>query len=191
MKTIITLLICTALLTACDKSATEHNIATQSIAQDTTQNTQNPHDLKALADELQDGEPDTPEIQPLTTDDGKIKLDLSHILTKEPKADLTNYVYPIALDSQAVKNYAKAHNITDKQAQHSLVVGMASPEALGKVLDQLRDGKYISHHLTDGADMTLVITTTPDVVADEFEYVFVDNFGRGLALPVEIRPNSR
>lgn len=184
--TITTLLIC-MILTACDKSTTEHNL--------TTQTSQNPHDLNALADELAKQTPnnttDTPEVKPIITADGKIKIDLTHIQTTEPKADLTTYKYPIALDSQAVKNYATAHNISHKQAQHSLVIGMASPEVLGKVLDQLKDGKYLAHRLTDGADMTLIITTTPDVEADRFDYVFVDNFGQGLVLPVVIEPQTK
>lgn len=177
---IITVLVCLTLLSACDKSATEHNLSRN-----------NPHDLTALADELSqhtNNTTDTPDIQPIITPDGKIKIDLSHIKTAQPKADLASYDYPIALDTQAVKNYAKAHHITDKQAQHSLVIGMASPEVLGKVLDQLKDGKYLGHRLTDGADMTLIISTTPDVVADSFDYVFADNFGKGLVLPVVIKP---
>lgn len=176
-------------LSACDKSATEHNLA---INQDPTPTTpdDNPHDLKALAQELGQSPEDLPEIKPIITADGKIQIDWSHIHTKQPKADLATYTYPIALDSQAVKNYAQAYNISDKQAQHSMVVGMASPEVLGKVLDQLKDGKYLGHRLTDGADMTLIITTTPDVVADKAEYVFADKFGQGLVLPVVIEPKQ-
>lgn len=181
-------------LIACDKSATEHNLAPLgepiSTAQHDT-NAHNPHDLKALAEELGKND-DTPtiDIKPITTADGKVQLDWSLIDTKEPKADLTTYNYPIALDSQAIKNYAKAYNISDKQAQHSIVVGMASPEVLGKILDQLKNGEYLSHHLTDGADMTLVITTTPNVVSERHDYVFADNFGRGLVLPVVIEPKK-
>lgn len=174
--TILTLL----LLTACAD--------TQPTPTDTTPS-DDPHDVKALADTLNPNDSDTP-INPIITPDGKTQIDWSHIHTKEPKADLATYTYPIALDSTAVKNYAQAYNISDKEAQHSLVVGMASPEALGKVLDQLRDGKYLGHELTDGAVMTLIIHTTPDVVADKVDYVFADTFGRGLVLPVEIRPRE-
>lgn len=71
-----------------------------------------------------------------------------------------------------------------------MVIAMASPEVLSKILDQLRDGKYITHQLTDGADMMLIITTTPDVMADKFDYVFEDEFGRGLVLPVMIQPKA-
>lgn len=186
MKPLALALLTALCLTACDQSATEQNLASTAPTTPPTQS--DPHDLQALAQELGKDEPQTPDITPIITKDGKTQIDWSHIHTKEPKASLTNYAYPIALDSQAVKNYAQAYNITDKQAQHSLVIGMASPEVLGKVLDQLKDGKYLGHRLTDGANMTLVITTTPDVVADKVEYVFADNFGRGLVLPVVIEP---
>ncbi|STZ01255.1 Uncharacterised protein [Moraxella lacunata] len=191
-------------LSACDKSATEHNFApatgqspdepsTQLSAEQPSEPTtpENPHDLQALASELSTSDPSAlPDVQPLTTADGKIALDKTHILTDTPKADTATYDYLITLDSMAVKNYAKAYDITDKQAQHSMVIAMASPEVLSKILDQLRDGRYIAHQLTDGADMTLVITTTPDVVADKFDYVFADEFGRGLVLPVIIQPKE-
>lgn len=192
----IPLLVAMFALCACDKSATEHNFAPatgQSPAEQPSEPTapKNPHDLHALASELSTSDPSAlPDVQPLTTADGKIALDKTHILTDTPRADTATYDYPIALDSMAVKNYAKAYNITDKQAQHSMVIAMASPEVLSKILDQLRDGRYIAHQLTDGADMTLVITTTPDVVADKFDYVFADEFGRGLVLPVIIQPKE-
>lgn len=192
----IPLLVAMLTLCACDKSATEHNFApatSQSPAEQPSKPStpENPHDLQTLASELSTSDPSVlPDVQPLTTADGKIALDKTHILTDTPKADTATYDYPINLDSMAVKNYAKAYNITDKQAQHSMVIAMASPEVLSKILDQLRGGKYIAHQLTDGADMTLVITTTPDVVADKFDYVFADEFGRGLVLPVIIQPKE-
>lgn len=201
------LLVIMLALCACDKSATEHNFApaigqspepsiqlsTQLSAEQPSESTapKNSHDLYALASELSISDPYVlPDVQPLTTADGKIVLDKTHILTDTPKADVTTYEYPLALDSMAVKNYAKAYNISDKQAQHSMVIAMASPEVLSKILDQLRDGRYIAHQLSDGADMTLVITTTDDVVADKFDYVFADEFGRGLVLPVIIQPKE-
>lgn len=201
MKHLISTLIALSALSlvACDKSATEHNLAPLGEPTPTAQydtpahnpNAHNPHDLKALANELgKDSDTSDIEVKPITTQDGKIQIDWSLIDTKEPKADVATYAYPIALDSQAVKNYAAAHHISDKQAQHSIVVGMASPEVLGKILDQLKNGEYLSHHLTDGADMTLVITTTPNVVGERHDYVFADNFGRGLVLPVVIEPKK-
>lgn len=107
-------------LCACDKSATEHNFApatSQSPAEQPSKPStpENPHDLQTLASELSTSDPSVlPDVQPLTTTDGKIALDKTHILTDTPKADTATYDYPIALDSMAVKNYAKAYNITDK-----------------------------------------------------------------------------
>lgn len=148
------------------------------------------HDLQALALALSQTD-DTPEpdIKPIITKDGRIKIDWSLIDTKQPKANLDTYSYPIGLDTQAVKNYANAYHISPKQAQHSMVVAMAAPEALGKLLDQLQ-GNYLSHHLTDGATMSLVITTKDSVVAETHEYVFADTFGKGLVLPIIITPQS-
>ncbi len=197
MKTYVPL-IALLLLSSCDKSATSHNaqeahdVSSQASATPTSapKNSGNPHDLKALADTLHtsDEAADDAEIEPIITPDGKTQINWSLIHTNTPKADLTNYSYPIALDSAAVKNYAKAYQITDKQAQHSIVVSMASPEALSKILDQLKNGQYVSHRLTDGANMSLIITTTPKVVADRSDYVFEGEFGRGLVLPVIIEP---
>lgn len=177
-------------LVGCDRFATEHNLSLNQPSTPKQSSSNDPHDLTALMNELNTNQPpdDSPDIKPIITPDGKVQIDWSLIHTKTARADVATYDYPIALDSSAVKNYAQAHNISDKQAQHSIVIGMASPEVLGKVLDQLKDGKYLGHELTDGADMTLIIHATPDVVADKAEYVFADNFGQGLVLPVVIEP---
>jgi hypothetical protein len=195
MKTLAPI-IALALLTACDKGTTEHNIT--SVAPQTTQRTPstpsdqaNPHDLQALAAALGENDDSTPEpiIQPIITADGKTQINWSLVDGKQPKVDPTTYTYPLAIDSSAVQNYATSYNITPKQAQHSVVVGMAAPEALGKVLDQLT-GKYLGHEYTDGADMTLVIHTTSDVVGERHEYVLMDNFAKGLVLPIVIKPKA-
>ncbi len=198
----IAALIACLLLTACGKSTTNHHAqkthdepahqsAKPTLSTDHAQD--NPHDLGALADELDalDDSSDEADIKPITTADGKTQIDWSIVHTSTPKADLTNYPYPIALDSTAVKNYAKAYHITDQQAQHSIVISMASPEVLSKILDQLKNGQYVAHRLTDGADMSLIITTTSDVVADKSDYVFEGEFGRGLVLPVVIEPSQK
>lgn len=192
MKKIVYLPLLVCLLTACDQQAT-NTAATPSEQPTTVSATEsshgsNPHDLEALAKTLPDD--GTAEAKPITTADGKIQIDWSFIDTKTNRADTANYAYPIAIDSNAVKNYAKAYNISDKAAQHSIVVSMAVPEALGKLLDQL-ENHYRSHELTDGADMKLIIHTTHEVVADTHEYVFADKFGEGLVLPIEIRPAGK
>ena len=66
----------------------------------------------------------------------------------------------------------------------------ASNEALSKVLDQLSD-TYVSHEITDGNEMTLVIHTTPDVAASRYDYVLSDDFAKGLVLPIEIKPDGQ
>lgn len=183
MKPSVFILLSSALfISACDKPATEHNLQLAHTPSD------NPHDLKALADTLDTDTTDQETtIKPIMTADGKLQIDWAYIDTKEPKADLTNYVYPIALESQAVTNYADAYHISPKQAQHSIVVAMAAPEALGKILDQLT-GKYLGHHISDGDNVTLTIYTTSDVLPQKHNYIFADNFGKGLELPIIITP---
>lgn len=132
---------------------------------------------------------DIPEAKPVITTDSKIQIDWSFIDTKATQATLADYQYPIAIDSTAVKNYASTYGISPAKAQHSIVVSMAAPEALGKLLDQLED-TYISHELTDGANIKLIVHTKANVIADQREYVFADKFGEGLVLPIEIRPNK-
>lgn len=194
MKLSLFIILIALMCSACDKEASKHNFKdpTTHTASNTADNlpAQDPHDLSTLLDEL-DAEgmgDDTPEINPIYTTDGKIQIDWTHLHTGVERANLADYAYPIALDSLAVKNYATAYHISDIEAQHSIVVGMASPEALGKILDQLQNAEYLSHQLTDGADMSLVIYTTDKVVADKFDYVFEEKFARGLVLPIIIEP---
>lgn len=152
--------------------------------------TDDPHGLQTLLNELDTGNyPDVPTAKPLVTTDGRLQIDWSQIDTKVTPIDPDSYPYPFALDSEPVKNYANAYNITAKQAQHSMMLMMASPEALGKVADQLT-GKYLGHSFTDGAKMSLVIYTTSDVVAERHDYVFADKFGEGLVLPIVITPKE-
>lgn len=113
-----------------------------------------------------------------------ITLDKSALTTIAPKPT-ASYPYPFEADSQAVQNYAKTYNISPAQAQHAMTLAMASPEALNKVLDQIQ-GEYLGHSLTDGADMSLVVYTTDNVVGDKVDYVIADKFGEGLVLPVVI-----
>ncbi len=119
-----------------------------------------------------------------------IHIDWTQVDSKVVPINPDDYAYPFALDSMPVKNYATAYNITPKQAQHSMMLAMASPEALNKVLDQIQ-GHYLGHSLTDGADMSLVIYTSDAVVPSRFDYVFADKFGEGLVLPIVITPKSQ
>lgn len=149
-----------------------------------------PHDLKALATALGADElADTPAVKPITTADGKIQIDWSHIDTKVAAIKPSQYSYPFAPDSQPVQNYAKAYNISAEQAQYAMMLSMASPEALGKILDQISD-QYVSHEFQDGDSPTLIVHTDANVVAEQHQYVLADKFGEGLILPIEIRPKS-
>ncbi|MFC6204072.1 hypothetical protein ACFPZK_05045 [Psychrobacter urativorans] len=116
-------------------------------------------------------------------------VDWSKVATKEKPADLASYKFPFALDSQNVQNYADYFKVDKPTAQYNLTVGMASNEALSKVLDQL-DTSYTSHEVTDGEKTKLVIHTTADIDASSYDYVFEEDFAKGLVLPIEIKPDG-
>lgn len=117
-------------------------------------------------------------------------IDWSIVKSSESPADLADYDYPFALDSQNVRDYAEYFKVDNAIAQHNLTVSMASNEALSKVLDQVSDS-YTSHELTDGKDMKLIIHTTPDVAASSYDYVLSDDFAKGLVLPIVILPDDK
>ncbi len=119
-----------------------------------------------------------------------IDIDWTALQTGVAPIDPDGYVYPFALDSEPVKNYAQSFHITAKQAQHSMMLAMASPEVLGKVLDQIQ-GHYLGHSLIDGKDMQLVVYTDSTVAPSRFDYVLAGEFGRGLVVPVVIMPKSQ
>lgn len=121
----------------------------------------------------------------ITTD-----IDWSKVASGEQAADRANYNYPFAIDSQNVKDYADYFKVDKATAQHNMTVGMASNEALSKVLDQLQ-GTYTSHQLTDGEKVELIIHTGPEVKASRYDYVFEDDFAKGLTLPIIIQPDGK
>lgn len=116
-------------------------------------------------------------------------IDWTQIDSGEKAANQANYQYPFALDSQNVRDYADYFKVDNATAQHNLTVSMASNEALSKVLDQLGTS-YVSHELTDGNDMKLIIHTTPDIAASSHDYVLEGDFAKGLVLPIEIMPDG-
>ena len=116
-------------------------------------------------------------------------IDWSVMDSGEKPADLANYQYPFALDSQNVRDYAEYFKVDNATAQHNLTVSMASNEALSKALDQLSES-YVSHELTDDKEMKLIIHTTPDVAAGSYDYVLAGDFAKGLILPIEIKPDG-
>mgnify|MGYP002662914046 CR=1 FL=1 len=126
-----------------------------------------------------------------TTDSAIVnRIDWSVMNSGEKPADLANYQYPFALDSQNVRDYAEYFGVDNATAQHNLIVSMASNEALSKVLDQLSE-TYTSHELTDDKEMKLIIHTTPDVAASSYDYVLSDGFAKGLVLPIVIQPDGK
>ena len=118
------------------------------------------------------------------------QIDWSLVDSGTKPADPTNYKYPFAIDSQNVRDYADYFKVDAATAQHNLTVSMASNEALSKALDQLSE-TYVSHELTDGNEMTLIIHTTPDVAASRYDYVLSDDFAKGLVLPIVIQPDGK
>lgn len=173
-KRLITMMIITTAsvwaLTGCDNSA-ETNTQTPEIAE-------------------QAAEPTVTTAAPSTSTSAPHTVDWSLVASGEKPADLANYQYPFALDSQNVRDYAEYFDVSNATAQHNLTVSMASNEALSKALDQLSD-TYVSHEITDGEDMKLVIHTTPDVAASSYDYVLSDDFAKGLVLPIEIKPDGK
>lgn len=152
----------------------------------------NPHDLDALIEQLKIEstiEENIEKIQPIITPDGKIQVDWSIIDTKVKPVDPKSFDYPFLIDSQPVENYAKAYNISHQQAQHAMMLSMASPEVLGKLLDQLSD-YYLGHEIVDGDKVKLVVYTTDQVIAEQHHYVFADKFAEGLVLPIEIKSKT-
>ena len=117
-------------------------------------------------------------------------IDWSLVASGEKPANLADYKYPFALDSQNVRDYAEYFDVDNATAQHNLTVSMASNEALSKALDQLSE-TYLSHELTDDKDMTLIIHTTPEVAASSYDYVLSDDFAKGLVLPIVIQPDGK
>ena len=100
-----------------------------------------------------------------------------------------SFDYPFAIDSDPVKSYVDFFHVTPAEAQHNLTVGTASNEPLPALFEQLGD-HYISHELTDGKEVQLIIHTTADVAASEHEYVFAEPFAKGLSIPVIIQPRD-
>lgn len=117
-------------------------------------------------------------------------IDWSVMDSGEKPADLANYQYPFALDSQNVRDYAEYFKVDNATAQHNLTVSMASNEALSKALDQLSES-YVSHELTDDKDMKMIIHTTSDVKASNYDYVLAGDFAKGLVLPIVIQPDGK
>ncbi len=116
-------------------------------------------------------------------------IDWSKVASGETAADRATYNYPFAIDSRNVQDYADYFDVDNATAQHNLTIGMASNEALSKVLDQV-GSSYTSHEITDSDNAELIIHTTPDMQADRYDYVFSEDFAKGLVLPIVIQPDG-
>ncbi|AZQ92931.1 hypothetical protein EJK53_2038 [Moraxella catarrhalis] len=183
-----------AILIGCQDNTAEQNLqpisdhakTNTALSDDPKNARQNAHEFESLFNELDTS--DTQEIQSpqlITTADGKAKLNWSYIDTKTKKANLQDFNYPFLIDSEPVMNYANAFNISAKQAQHSMALSMASPEVLGKIVDQLGN-RYIAHQFRDGSNPALIIQVTPNIVNERHSYIISDKFAEGLELPIEI-----
>ncbi len=142
--------------------------------------------LLSACDKSTDSPQSTTENVSTTADNA---IDWAAIATTETPIEKAVYDYPFAIDSQNVSDYADYFKLDTQTAQHNLTVSMASNEALSKMLNQL-GASYTSHELTDGEDITLIVHTTPDVAAGRYDYVFEDDFAKGLVLPVVIVPDG-
>ena len=171
-------------LSGCQQPASSDNSHNESTSSNAADSGNKVHDITAGS---QDDEPD------VTVNNGlsqPIEIDWTKIDSGVEPVNPATFNYPFALDSQPVKSYMTFFDVDAKTAQHNLTVGMASNEALSLVLDQLSN-RYVSHELTDGSDIKLVIHTTNDAAPSRYNYVFNDSFARGLTLPIEIRPDGK
>lgn len=166
-------MISVALVTGCDNSNTTDTVTDSATATEQSAAVNNDIETNSTVDN-----------STVTTD-----IDWSKVASSEQAADRANYNYPFDIDSQNVKDYADYFKVDTATAQHNMTVGMASNEALSKVLDQL-EGTYTSHELTDGETVELIIHTTPAVKASRYDYVFEDDFAKGLILPIVIQPDG-
>lgn len=127
---------------------------------------------------------------PASSRNKAIDIDWAQIDSDVEAINSADFDYPFALDSNPVKSYAQYFKVTPSEAQHSLTIGMASNEPLDGLLTQLGDS-YVSHELTDGKDIRLIVHTTPNVTSSTFNYVIANTFARGLILPIEIKPDAK
>lgn len=134
------------------------------------------------ADKVDTGEQVSTRNQPLSIDWSRIDSGQKPVATED-------FTYPFELEGDSVKSQAKFSDISPKQAQHSLTVGMASNEPLEKLLDQLGDS-YLSHKFSE-SEAKLIVYTTPNVKPSQHNYVIAHEFAQGLTLPIEIIPQPK
>lgn len=172
------------LLAGCEKQA--ETPASES-AETTTTSSEDASDLQPESDVLANSD-DSSDFA--STQNTPIKIDWQAIASGVKPVDPDTFDYPFALDSASVKSQASFSNISPKQAQHTLTIGMAGNEPLEAILNQLGDS-YLSHTFSE-KEAKLIVYTTPNVEPSTSDYVIAHEFARGLTLPIDImhRPQS-
>lgn len=187
------LLISVGVLAGCQDSATSQQDSAQANVEevataDTTDSAaaKSPH--AKLGDGVDEGPENEHEITPGTLDK-PYEMDWSEVANGAESVAADQFEYPFAADSKQVTAYMSFFKVDAQTAQHNLTIGMASNEALTQVLDQLGT-RYVSHELTDGEDIQMIVHTTPEIAPSRHDYVFADDFARGLTLPIVIQPDA-
>jgi len=188
------LLLSVGLLAGCQDADTTQQEATQADATDVASTEQadkaaaseSPH--AELDNDMAAGAENDHEINPGTLEK-PYEIDWSEIANGTAPVAADKFQYPFAADSKQVTAYMSFFKVDAQTAQHNLTIGMASNEALTQVLDQLGT-RYVSHELTDGKDIQMIVHTTPEIAPSRHDYVFADDFAKGLTLPIVIQPDA-
>lgn len=164
---------------------------TEAVA--TTHDTKS-NDTKSVATKTVDTDVNQPSLSSSSSSSSasasdKLVIDWSKIDSQVKPIAAGSFEYPFAVDSKPVKAYVDFFHVTPAEAQHSLTVGTASNEPLPALFDELGE-HYVSHELTDGKEVRLIVHTTADVAASEHVYVFAEPFAKGLTMPILIEPQS-
>lgn len=167
------------LLSGCNEQAAMNTEAQPELPQTSEATAASEVESDLSADKVDTGEQVSTRNQPLSIDWSRIDSGQNPVATED-------FTYPFELEGDSVKSQAKFSDISPKQAQHSLTVGMASNEPLEKLLDQLGDS-YLSHKFSE-SEAKLIVYTTPNVKPSQHNYVIAHEFAQGLTLPIEIIP---
>ena len=170
------------LLSGCNEQAAMNTEAQPELPQTSEATAASEVESDLSADKVDTGEQVSTRNQPLSIDWSRIDSGQNPVATED-------FTYPFELEGDSVKSQAKFSDISPKQAQHSLTVGMASNEPLEKLLDQLGDS-YLSHKFSE-SEAKLIVYTTPNVKPSQHNYVIAHEFAQGLTLPIEIIPQPK
>lgn len=182
------LLLSVGLLAGCQdaKQPNAQDVASTDQADKATAASESPH--AELDNDMAAGAENDHEITPGTLEK-PYEIDWSEVANGTEPVAADQFQYPFSADSQQVTSYMSFFKVDAPTAQHNLTIGMASNEALTQVLDQLGT-RYVSHELTDGEDIQMIVHTTPEIAPSRHDYVFADDFAKGLTLPIIIQPDA-